>query len=100
MPHYSQPPAPPKNKRDYSDRLLGGADVIQPGLVMAPWDLFADYAVKLSLPETVEKLPAYDYLPIEGKDFTLDTTRLQFGKWVLGWKQFHSLELPPDNETQ
>ena len=73
---------------------MGSEDVLKPGIVMADWDVFGDYVGRFSLAEAVERLAAYDYLPVEGKDFTVDVTRLQFGDWVLGWKQFHAPELP------
>ncbi len=79
---------------------LGSEDVIRPGMVMADWDVFGDHVGTFPLAEVMRRLSAYDYLPIEGRDFTVDVTRLQFGEWVVGWKQFHALDLPPDNETE
>lgn len=79
---------------------LGSEDVIQPGIVMADWDVFSDYVGRFPLQKAMQRLGAYDYLPIQGRDFTVETTRLQFGEWVLGWKQFHAPELPPDTETE
>jgi len=79
---------------------LGSEDVIGRGMVMADWDVFGDYVASFRLPEVIRRLSAYDYLPVQGRDFKIDTTRLQFGEWVVGWKQFHALELPPDNETE
>jgi len=79
---------------------MASEDVIRPGIVVADWDVFCDYIARFTLAETIEKLVSYEYLPVEGRDFTVDVTRLQFGDWVLGWKQFHAPELPPDTETE
>ena len=78
---------------------LGNEDVIGPGMTMADYDTFKDYLATSGLKAALGRLVDYDYLPVEGRDFTVDVRRLQFGQWILGWSQIHPMELPPDNET-
>jgi hypothetical protein len=78
---------------------LGNEDVIAPGIVMADYDTFKDYLRVSGVKTTIGRLAEYDYLPVEGRDFTVDVMRLQFGQWILGWSQMHPMELPPGEET-
>jgi hypothetical protein len=78
---------------------LGNEDVIAPGMTMADYDTFKDYLGISGLKTTIGRLVEYDYLPVEGRDFTVDVMRLQFGQWILGWSQMHPIALPPDEET-
>jgi hypothetical protein len=78
---------------------LGNEDITAPGMTMADYDTFKDYLQISGLKRTIGRLSEYDYLPVEGRDFTVDVMRLQFGQWILGWSQIHSMALPPDEET-
>jgi hypothetical protein len=78
---------------------LGNEDVIGPGMTMSDYNTFKDYLGTSGLKTTIERLGQYDYLPVEGRDFTVDVMRQQLGQWILGWSQVHPMALPPDEET-
>jgi hypothetical protein len=78
---------------------LGSADVLAPHSIMADYDIFIRYLRESSFAKALERVAAYDYLPIPGKDFVLGEAHVKFGKWDIKWKYFHPPALIPDNET-
>jgi hypothetical protein len=49
-------------------------------MTMADYDTFKDYLRVSGLKTAIGRLAEYDHLPIEGRDFTVDAMRLQFGQ--------------------
>jgi len=79
---------------------LGSADVLADHSIMADYDIFVRYMKKGSLAAAMSRVAAYDYLPIEGRDFILEQIGVAFGGWRIKWKYFRPPVLIPDDETR